>query len=577
MTTTKSILIASLLALVACGTDVADDAATDPSAVDPGAAAGAAPGSSADPGATPGAAGQSGGAPGAAGGDADQDDDLETASPLTNEDVSASAGTALVLRRADWMARIPGLADRPLNEIVVPGTHDSATNALISVYDRPVDDVFAPDGEDPVTRLGEFVKLTDKWSKAQSKDVATQLADGMRYIDLRPCKEKSGTLRICHSLYGPKVGDILDQVRAFADAHPKEIVFLSLGGFAGMNDADHATLGALIENRLGPRIVNYAAGDVSPTTTLGDVWAKHPGQSVAVLYPDDTRRPSFFPKSKVHNSWIETWDKNEKKKSIVDAFAVAPADSFFITSGPATPDEGGKLIMSSVDPLGNFPKSLKELADDTNPVMLGWARDEWSTQRLNFFPVDFYEDTCLYELAMKLNGASNISFDGCNIGKQTPWGSYAFGPYGRGAGELLGCAAGQEKIAGLCYTKCAPGYTSSVLFPTVCSQPCPAGYRDDGLTCFRDAKIISANNKSCPWYDKCGLTVKKGCSTCPSGYSNDGCTCRRDAHMIVKSRYDRGVGTIPSSCGAGYEKDGALCYPECRTGWNGVGPMCWPE
>src|SRR5690606_4804882 len=122
-----------------------------------------------------------------------------------------------------------------------------------------------------------------------------------------------------------------------------------------------------------------------------------------------------------------------------------------------------------------------------------------------------------------------------------------------------------------------PGYSSSIWFPTVCSKPCPAGYRDDGLTCFRDASIISANNSSCPWYDKCGLTLKKGCSTCPAGYHYDGCTCRRDPHAIVKTRYDRGVGVIPSSCRPGEEKDGLLCYPKCGEHYDGVGPMCWPK
>jgi hypothetical protein len=233
--------------------------------------------------------------------------------------------------------------------------------------------------------------------------------------------------------------------------------------------------------------------------------------------------------------------------------------------------------MNSMDPLGNFPKSLEELAEDTNPVMLGWLRDEWSTRRSNLLSIDFYEKTCIYQLAMKLNGAVGINFDQCDIGKTTPWGSYAFGPYGRGAGTPMVCSASQEMVAGLCYTKCQPGYVSPVLFPTVCAQPCPSGYRDDGLTCFRDASIVSANTSSCPWYDKCGVGLKKGCSKCPSGYSNDGCTCRRNPHAFVKGRYDRGVGVIPSSCKSGEEKDGLLCYPKCREGWNGVGPMCWPQ
>ena len=149
--------------------------------------------------------------------------------------------------------------------------------------------------------------------------------------------------------------------------------------------------------------------------------------------------------------------------------------------------------------------------------------------------------------------------------------------YGRGAGTPMGCATNEEKRGGLCYPKCAAGYSSPTLFPYVCATSCPAGYRDDGLTCFRDAKIISANNSSCAWYDKCGLTLDKGCSTCPSGYENDGCTCRRDPHMITKTTYTRGAGVPLHTCGTGEEKSGLLCYPTCQDGFHGVGPMCMPD
>ena len=37
----------------------------------------------------------------------------------------------------------------------------------------------------------------------------------------------------------------------------------------------------------------------------------------------------------------------------------------------------------------------------------------------------------------------------------------------------------------------------------------------------------------------------------------------------------RGVGKPISTCPADKEKDGALCYPFCRDGYNGVGPVCW--
>jgi hypothetical protein len=221
------------------------------------------------------------------------------------------------------------------------------------------------------------------------------------------------------------------------------------------------------------------------------------------------------------------------------------------------------------------------MADEVNPVMLGWLRDEWSTKAANMIYLDFYNRTCVFELTQRMNGNQAASLDGCAIGTKTTWGNWRLGyerfGYGRGAGTAMGCDANEEKRGALCYPKCSAGYEAPTLFPYLCGTKCPSGYRDDGLTCFRDAKIVSSNHSSCAWYDKCGIALDKGCSVCPSGYTNDGCTCRVDAKMITKSTYSRGAGSPLHACGTGEEKSGLLCYPTCNAGFHGVGPMCMPN
>ena len=54
----------------------------------------------------------------------------------------------------------------------------------------------------------------------------------------------------------------------------------------------------------------------------------------------------------------------------------------------------------------------------------------------------------------------------------------------------------------------------------------------------------------------------------------------RNTTVCWKSTYGRGVGTIPDSCLPHNQKNGALCYPECKTAtppFDGVGPVCWQE
>ena len=110
--------------------------------------------------------------------------------------------------------------------------------------------------------------------------------------------------------------------------------------------------------------------------------------------------------------------------------------------------------------------------------------------------------------------------------------------------------------SGLCYEACRPGFTG---VGPICYEPCRAGYADDGLFCRLDARIISADNSACPWYDKCaqGIIDRKPigwCSTCPPPnpdgrrWKNDGCTCRLDADIYPKTgNYSRGAGWVPGS------------------------------
>eukprot|EP00759_Apiculatamorpha_spiralis_P015164 PhF_6_TR21891/c0_g1_i1/m.31087 len=146
----------------------------------------------------------------------------------------------------------------------------------------------------------------------------------------------------------------------------------------------------------------------------------------------------------------------------------------------------------------------------------------------------------------------------------------------RGAGDVLSaCPQGLEKQNGLCYPPCQNGFSG---VGPVCWSNCPAGYEDNGAFCSEGGPIIPADNSNCPWYDKCGLTLKKGCSTCPpnKGYVNDGCTCRIPLNTITKTSYGRGAG-VPMICPSGSVQSGALCYPPCNGTFVGNGPVCWQQ
>ncbi len=171
--------------------------------------------------------------------------------------------------------------------------------------------------------------------------------------------------------------------------------------------------------------------------------------------------------------------------------------------------------------------------------------------------------------------------------------------YGRGAGRIpTECPSGTENQAGLCYPQCRAGYRGVV---TMCVPDCPPGFRDDGLYCakpepygrgagfpwqFGDALNDDGMRQRCEqahgggncekwgavYYPKCRTNFHAaGCCVCspncPAGMNDIGVSCQ-------KVTYDRGVGRIPG-CASGEVSDAGLCYPRCRDGYVGGGPVCW--
>jgi hypothetical protein len=55
---------------------------------------------------------------------------------------------------------------------------------------------------------------------------------------------------------------------------------------------------------------------------------------------------------------------------------------------------------------------------------------------------------------------------------------------------------------------------------------------------------------------------------CPDGLTDTGTDC-------AKKSYGRGAGVPITTCAAGLEKSGLLCYPKCKSGYYGEGPVCY--
>ena len=163
--------------------------------------------------------------------------------------------------------------------------------------------------------------------------------------------------------------------------------------------------------------------------------------------------------------------------------------------------------------------------------------------------------------------------------------------YGRTAGTPMTCKPGySQDTAGLCYKNCAADEKGIATF---CYKNCPSGLPDNGLYCEKrgeygrgagyaiwdKAKCEKENPQGCEQsgalhYPKCKTgTSPFGCClckpSCPQGWEDIGVSCK-------KPNYAREVLPL-TECPAGTERNGALCYPTCKTDYAGNGPVCWQK
>lgn len=170
----------------------------------------------------------------------------------------------------------------------------------------------------------------------------------------------------------------------------------------------------------------------------------------------------------------------------------------------------------------------------------------------------------------------------------------------RGVGAIPTECTGKDKDAGLCYDKCPAGMYG---VGPVCWQQCPAGYTNTGAHCTKPASY--GRGGGYPWQfgdalNDSGMVARcekdhgvGGCEKdgaiyypkCKTGFHKVGCcVCSPDCPTGMldigvscqKQSHARGVGK-PMSCGSNLSYDAGLCYPKCPAGSDGVGPVCWGQ
>ncbi|MDO4990170.1 MAG: phosphatidylinositol-specific phospholipase C domain-containing protein [Eubacteriales bacterium] len=269
---------------------------------------------------------------------------------------------------ADWMAALPD--DTPLSALVLPGTHDSAT---------------------------QYVQLAF-FSKCQALSIGEQLDAGFRYLDIRlgdaaddgPPLLMHGFTKCKVSVFGSALtlDDVLADCCGFLAKHPTETVLFVVKHEHG-EKPDAAMAGAL-ENAAAMRPESWLVTDSMPT--LGEARGKlvllrrwEGGDGLPFLWEDQRGAADVSQNAAVT-------DEGAYRLWVQDRFEYGADDKWAaFTAGLNAPREDGDVLLSFLSTKGTgtyghpyrFAKRLNaQLTELDSAALRGWIAVDFGTPKL---------------------------------------------------------------------------------------------------------------------------------------------------------------------------------------------------
>lgn len=186
---------------------------------------------------------------------------------------------SLFIDRANWMSSTPKFLDYPLWKLTLPATHDSCT------YD------FYDEGQSRAKCSDYYAGVTARVScKAQQDTMLEQLNGGVRYVDIRVCKNQDDNdiFYTYHSLIAVKVQDVLDDIAGFLSGGSKELIVVNFTHLCCFEDEDHKKLIGMIKATLDEFLNIRLLPSMSPK----DVYSQTIRQLTSIKEEDGTWSPS---------------------------------------------------------------------------------------------------------------------------------------------------------------------------------------------------------------------------------------------------------------------------------------------
>ena len=223
-----------------------------------------------------------------------------------NNDCGDSATEPEVVSGSSWMGDLSGaIGPRLLNEIAIPGTHDSGTYGITASGGYADDENMDPVAKaithwinkhqnrwythiiqpaiDAILSLDR--DIVAKWARVQQTTFYEQLTDGIRFFDLRVQYDYvDDQYLIVHGLKAESLEILMESIKDFYDTpgNGYEVLLLDINH---VFDVEHATFVDWLKSKLvginGESLLVPRGSDLH----LDSIWAT--GKRILLFYPDD--------------------------------------------------------------------------------------------------------------------------------------------------------------------------------------------------------------------------------------------------------------------------------------------------
>ncbi len=290
---------------------------------------------------------------------------------------------------ANWMGRLyQDHPDTRLRDIIIPGTHDSAT---YNIYKNSP----FPAGTSKLFKLAK--KTVANMSKTQNKDIYWQLLRGVRYLDLR-VTDYQNELYIVHGMISVDLETVLKDIRKFRKEYPREIIFID---FQKMPKPKYfSKLHELIQKYLGEFL--YFRKIAPANLSFKHFWRR--GRSILAIMNNanfvKTYHGYFNRAGFLKSDWANTIIRPTLKLKLKKFFKEQGPEKFHVGYFTLTPNT--KYIVKGVfrKRKYNAYKLNKKIFNSPGKWLPDWAGQDI---KMNIIAVDFEAESNLVGTVLRLN------------------------------------------------------------------------------------------------------------------------------------------------------------------------------